>query len=267
MKKYLVLVFCLLSMSFTYASLSDLYDCRMSYDYDGILKSVFEKKTKYWILERQDVEVALQHLNAYCCAKKYLTDNCGVADNEVPESPYLWDHLIDAVMRKLDAMDAPLWFKPDPEAKARRDQIRKIAKQTKWETPKKIVEDFTSKWKVWEEWWMAEKYKQWCLWVSDLLDNFVKTQTERAQTNENIESIKANCDIIATSRVNKEMAYVQTVMMSKWIQLLHDNLNAYLKDYFLKEKMDTLIEKFKKFSWLFGRVSQRLNEWTATCWW
>lgn len=267
MKKYLLLVLLLFGVQFVYWASVMNYDCLMSTNYEASLDSLFEKKQKYWILERDDVELALQHLNAYCCAKKYLINWCKSQNNEIPESPYLSDHLVDAVMRKLDAMDVMYGFKPDPDAKQRRQDIRQTTEKTQWDTPSAIYDKFKSTWKVWETWWIYQKYREWCDGVVEILSNMIKIQTNIDQTNETVDLVSSNCQLLATNRANKEMNYVQQVMFAKWIQMLQDNLKEYIQEYFMKKKMDVLIEKFKNFVWLFWSVAQKLNEWTSNCWW
>ena len=70
-----------------------------------------EKSQRKGMRRDADVTIALNHLKAYCCksvigpkdTKKKLCENFDYPPS-YPQSPYLFDHLIDVGLRKLDAI-------------------------------------------------------------------------------------------------------------------------------------------------------------------
>ncbi|MFZ5341223.1 MAG: hypothetical protein ACOZBL_01260 [Patescibacteria group bacterium] len=47
------------------------------------------------------------------------------------------------------------------------------------------------------------------------MSNMIKIQTNIDQTNETVDLVSSNCQLLATNRANKEMNYVQQVMFAK----------------------------------------------------
>ena len=79
---------------------------------------------------------ALTNLKAYCCSM-VIPGSCTQAEKDnlpkdyYPESAYLFDHLVDVAMRRLDGIQTLAYnLEPDPTGKARREHITKTADDT-----------------------------------------------------------------------------------------------------------------------------------------
>jgi len=100
------------------------------------------------ILPVEAFERALINLKSQCC-KKEIRKTCSESDMQnikdpYPESAWLFDHLIDVAMRRLDGVkELAYGLDPDPTALDRRKKITAIATNPKVTTPKDIEKLFT----------------------------------------------------------------------------------------------------------------------------
>ncbi len=103
------------------------------------------------------VNVAQNHLRSYCCKKGLLQDaeTCKNLDTIYVESPFLFDHLLDIYLRRLDAFgktdttkDLMYWLEADPQWKERRDFMIEILQDPNGAPPMKIAEKYQKTWKL-----------------------------------------------------------------------------------------------------------------------
>lgn len=85
------------------------------------------------VLPAEAFKRALINLKSYCCTQVNFKVSCSANDIQnikppYPESAFLFDHLIDVAMRRLDG-DKKLAYglDPDPTALERRQKIAEIA--------------------------------------------------------------------------------------------------------------------------------------------
>lgn len=86
----------LLSASISGAVFADIvYDCGLVTDDSA---SLLEKMnlSSNGALKQEDMENAMTDLKAYCCQQQILKNDCDSAggNNDNPESPYIFDHLV-----------------------------------------------------------------------------------------------------------------------------------------------------------------------------
>lgn len=111
------------------------------------------------IITNNDLNTALLNLKKYCCEnnlwdlsyetctkdKKFFNDNA-------PDSPYLFDHLFDVLMRRLNWLggEKNIYTKTkmtlDDKWAKRRETIEKHAKSIDWSNPQTIINEYQKEW-------------------------------------------------------------------------------------------------------------------------
>jgi len=103
------------------------------------------------ILPREAFKKALINLKAYCCTKE-IKKSCSPSDIKniqipYPESAFLFDHLIDIAMRRLDGITGLAYnLSPDPTAIERRTKITEIANSANGIQARTIEAIYTGYW-------------------------------------------------------------------------------------------------------------------------
>lgn len=104
------------------------------------------------VLPRDAFKKALINLKAHCCTKEIQT-SCSPSDIQniqlpYPESVFLFDHLLDVAMRRLDGITGLAYnLSPDPTAMERRTKITEIANSANG-MPAKAIEDIYIKYRT-----------------------------------------------------------------------------------------------------------------------
>jgi hypothetical protein len=83
-------------------------------------------------LPSDNFTTVISNLKAYCCSQNLIPcskdEKSNLPEKNYPESPYLFDHLTDMSMRRLDGIPSLAYGKEvDPMAKVRRNTIDTIA--------------------------------------------------------------------------------------------------------------------------------------------
>lgn len=118
------------------------------------------------ILPNDAITKVFEHLRFACCKAGILTNaQCEWYDESAvfPESMYLFDHLLDIYLRRLDAKqedanwwDLTYWLEPDPLWKEWREFISQIANDSDGTPPTMINEKYRNFWKwsiFFEKYW------------------------------------------------------------------------------------------------------------------
>ena len=114
------------------------------------------------IITKDDLNTAILNLKKYCCDndKKWgLTDEICTRDknffnDNVPDSPYLFDHIFDVIMRRLNwqSGDINIYTKTkmslDDKWTKRREFIDSQAEATGWSNPETIIAEY---WNLWTQ--------------------------------------------------------------------------------------------------------------------
>lgn len=113
---------------------------------------------KFWnIMPTQAVNVAQDHLRTFCCKKKLLTDpsSCTNLDEVYLESPFLFDHILDIYLRRLDAFektdstdDLLYDLDPDIQWRERRKFVVQVGQDPEGNAPMKIYDQYRKYWKL-----------------------------------------------------------------------------------------------------------------------
>lgn len=103
------------------------------------------------IIKKEDLNIAILNLKKYCCDKElwWLKQNDEVCTKNKPffndnslDSPYLFDHIFDIIMRRLNwlSWDTNIYkgMSLDDKWEERRSEITKHATSLEWSTPQSI---------------------------------------------------------------------------------------------------------------------------------
>lgn len=258
LKRSLLLLVVFYSFSISLADAVFPYDCQLWPE------SLSERvKALIWtneILDVEAVDMALNNLDIYCRSKNYKIPFVWWWQR-VPESPYLYDHLADVGFRKLfwDSKTS-YWLKLDEQWEKRREQVRKMVEDPTWKSSQQFLEAYASIWQPGNVKGLEYKYKSICDEIYNVRINFL-TNYERDKQSQ----FMTLCEYKTNDIIRKEMTYLKTVMMWRSIKYMKDNINDYASKYFVKTRMDKMIEKFSVLQWYFSVVTQKVSEWTENC--
>lgn len=247
----------------------------------------------------QNVLVALQHLHYYCCEKGEIEEeNCvwlSFNDMYYAQSFYLFDHLIEIGWRSLDGdanqqyPNATLsphgveWFQIMRKmAIAVHGAIpwvviayyEKFRKPEQWtfamyiEEPRKTIKNsnfvkwFTKKYDE-EDWFgLKNKYLGMCF-IVQVMSTELRWETQTS--NRNNKKVINSCLERANDRIKAEFDYVKQILIQQWANLVVSSLKNYADAYFVRGRMQELLQKFGDLQWLFVTVNQKFNEGTKQC--
>lgn len=222
-----------------------------------------------WVLPAEAFNQALINLKAYCCAQVVQTA-CTDKEKEnlptqYPESAYLFDHLIDITMRRLDGITGLAYgLSPDPTALKRREEIDKIANSAIGMQSSEIEKlyreyrqlhnnenfDITNYNKNdFATFSLRDKYNTLCDILKNLYEKLKSKDSDIIigwYLDKN--SFFNGCRNLVNKRVQRENGYVKILMVQKSNQLFNETMKAYTKKHFVEEKLMglwTLINKVK----------------------
>lgn len=273
MKRYAILVG-VLFIWFTYAAgdTQILYDCQIwAASWDKLEPQLNNYFPTAKVLKKDEVEMAQRHLKSYCCAKPILTDgnDCAWAKSpstDFPESPYLFDQLIDIWFKKLDwDPDRSYWLSVDPTGQDYRKQTREKAEQREWARPEEFKNLFGSFWSnesAQSDSSLPAKYRKVCDEAYTISMSLLKIYSMDMP-----ETALWGCRQAAEQRIWEEKNYLDSISMVKAVKLYTDNLNDYLKEYFNKTRLTYLLEKLKTIVGNAGHVDRKATPAVETASW
>jgi len=225
---------------------------------------------------------AIRNLTAYCCKdilkqwNKGPDARCkdsGKLPDDWPDSPYLFDHLVDVGLRRLDVLNNYSDVQPDPTWYARRTFITGVATNPSIIVPKTITDAY-SKYRTLSGAWMFKKIH---LKIENMdatelwkLQNFLtgynnENKISLADKYNNLCRIARNiyekkpwqkitiwgdklskgrsyytdCQNMVAKRINQENTYVKGILINKATDMLQKNFQAIHKQ-FVQDKLTTL---------------------------
>ena len=304
MKRILILIAILFSMiSITFAAQSDaesdgdcLFFLNLAWWDENNNDEIVANLAK--AMPKEAIEKAVDHLRAYCCDVKkgdiWLCENNN--NNTVyPESVYLFDHILDIYLRRLDAKqkddnweDLLYGLEPDEMWAEWRNFIIERWNDVKWSLPLEIKDKFSSmrklsarvtnflgdneaninNWKnSFEE--NIKNYDNRTLWDKyNLACDVAKYISERElllSTSKLTTSEYNSCKKLTRARINNEVVYTQVLLMQKGNVLLWDNLKSYLNTYFVSNKLSALQEKVFNMATSFAEVNNAVLQLVSEC--
>lgn len=111
------------------------------------------------IITKDDLNTAILNLKKYCCdsgkwglTKAICSGDASFFNENVPDSPYLFDHIFDVMMRRLNWQngDVNIYTKTkmslDEKWATRRKWIDEQAESTDWSNPEIIINEYKKYW-------------------------------------------------------------------------------------------------------------------------
>lgn len=124
------------------------HDCNLvvGENFKGTIKN-YEVFTYKKVVPEAAFEQALTNLKAYCCAQVVPSSCSQIEKNSLPksypESAYLFDHLLDVTMRRLDGIPSLAYgLSVDPAGKTRRTYSNDVAASANGTQAKTIEEKY-----------------------------------------------------------------------------------------------------------------------------
>ncbi len=248
------------------------------------------------ILPKPAIKQAMLNLKSFCCDQKLIELETCSEDNQIssdwvyPMSAYLYDHILDVSMRRLDAKEAGkngedliYGLLPDQTGKGWREFITKQANNKDWSIPLQISTKFKenresgiNSLKAWNQssneiWWeeefsdyadwnLADKYKNVCETSIYLYWDW-KEDIDRKTLNKAYQK----CEDMSNKRMQKEFNYTKAILMQKWNRLLYNNIKSYLDTYFSQNKLVALQQLVFNIKNTFNEVNKAVIELVSPC--
>lgn len=249
-------------------------------------------------MPKEAIEKAVNHLKAYCCDINYL-DNAScwqTNNNEIyPQSIYLFDHILDVYLRRLDAKqkndnweDLLYGLEPDEMWAEWRNFIIERWNDVKWSLPLEIKDKFSSMRKLsaritnflgdnetninnWKNSFeeniinydnrtLWDKYNLACDVTKYISERKLLLSTSKLSTSE-----YNSCKKLTEARINNEVVYTQVLLMQKGNKLLWSNMKSYLSTYFISTKLMALQEKVFNMATSFAEVNNAVWQLIPEC--
>lgn len=294
--------------------LSTIFWCVFAYANDNDCKLlVIDKNSAYVALENvkyknayknvfsdEAIKQVFDNLRSFCCLQKDFTkyDNCTWVDTsrDFPYSAYLFDHMLDVYLRRLDAKqkdenweDLIYSLTPDPKWQEWREYISNIWNSKDWYVPADIVAQYKKAWDSQEvfrsfsnditnksrgDWEshinnVLSKYPDLTLWdryywacniitylYLQLVDNIPEATLKNRYT---------NCNTLVEKRITAEKNYTDAVIQWKWTLLLEKNMSTYLETYLFDNKMASLQDLVIKIRTLFTEINKWIEKLVKEC--
>lgn len=252
---------------------------------DGFVKKVLENVPllnppyELTIFTDEDLKTILWHHQQYCCQTNTNEKTCEWkldGKHYFPESPYLIDHIINIGMRKFNGIQEHcdvLWISCTTRdgkvlLKEWREESQKLAEETDGVPPSQLYELF-KKYR-WDVTTFAEQNSS-----NQIANAYYTMCYEAVQIRKSLKSNQGDginqedawiqwCHQLVQKRYQEESAYVQSLMVDKWVQYLYENMRSYLQTYFVDTRMNAFVDKFGKLDACFNMVLKYVTR-TSCC--
>lgn len=292
MKKLIIWMIVLMFIwSYTIANDCDIVGSDINWNFESLENWKYEN-----ILPQDAMKQAMLNLKWFCCEQNILQANTCESDWSLnpnwiyPSSAYLYDHILDVSMRRLDAKqenengeDLIYGLVPDSAWLDWRNFITDRANDKNWSIPLEISDKFKqtreAQWnslKAWssntdmprdtntfenyDQWRLVEKYLGVCETSMYLYLNFPwdKNKTK-------LNSAYLNCEKITNIRIKKEIDYTKAILMQKWNKFLYNNIKSYLDIYFWQNKLVALQQLIFNIKNTFNEINKAITNTEPVC--
>ena len=299
MKKIITIIaiFILYLISVTYAA-NENWDCDLLFSKDKILSNWNEDNVENLVkaMPKESLEKAFENLNKYCCDTEMISINCsGTNDNTLyPESLYIFDHILDIYLRRLDAKEEnDNWgnllynLEPDSLGKEWRDFITEYGNDINGSLPLMIKYKYDIFWtwsrdvtafidnydltkdnrkdsinsqiQKYDDWTLYDKYNLACDTVLLIVENYLISAKWLWNAEYN------SCKNLTNARIDNENTYVQAILMQKANKLLWSNVESYLSVYFVHNKLFELEQLLFDINTSFTEINKWITKLIPNC--
>lgn len=230
-----------------------------------------------------DLRTSVLHHQMSCCESVLKDDRevCAQAKQETNDckscyahSNYLYDHLLNIGMRKFDgiqehcdALNISCEMKTSGVKTLEwRERITEIAEDVEGYPPSLIMEEFLKyRWDASKESvnnvdTISNAYYDLCQETQNIINAIGINQ----QVDSSVLSPYALCRRLVEARYRQEYDYVRTLMVEKGVQYFVQNTRSYLHDYFIKNRMTELVNKYARMDNCFTTVLRYATK-TSCC--
>lgn len=297
MKNIMILMIVLISLTcYTTANDCGIVESDINWNFK-MLENWDDNWARSILMPKAAMKKALLNLKSFCCDRwiankeKCSTDSAIDTDGIYPSSAYLYDHILDISMRRLDAKqennnwdDLIYGLEPDKSGLEWREFITEhgnnkngsipLAISEKFKTYREAQSNMLDSWspndsdlpwsendfKNYSERRLVEKY----LWVCETsLYLYLKSPGEKDKIKLN--KAYLNCKKLSNNRIKNEVNYTKAILMQKWNTFLYNNIQSYLDTYFVQNKLVALQEIIFNIQNTFNEINKGVPELVPNC--
>jgi len=230
------------------------------------------------LLPAEAIQRVTKNLRAYCCEQKYLrnTNEVTVCDQDMdiptnsyfPQSAYLFDHLVDMMLRRLDGNEALIY--PDvavhPQGKERRELMREYASNPDGVMPAVVVNSTTEYWNTEEEGngTLYRLYNEVCATADTHYRSLFRLSSGSAGGRELTRAVEL-CNELVWERIQYELMYARMIINLQANRMLSKSMTTHLVDYYANNRLMTLQSSIAEMVGAFTTVNRFVVEWTRQC--
>jgi hypothetical protein len=219
---------------------------------------------------------ASKNLRSYCCEQKILrnTDKVTICDPSdvpankyFPQSAYLFDHIIDIMLRRLDGNESLIY--PDvsvhPQWKSRREGMRNYASNPLWAAPLTII-NFIQPYRYDDKNnpnQLIDLYTRSCETAFNLYKSVAGNSPWASATRRILDN--GTCTTIVQEQIQYELLYARTVINLLANQSLRTYFTNNLNDYYVNNRLIRLQSTISEMIGAFTTVNRFVVEWTKMC--
>lgn len=252
------------------------------------------------IYPKESIRRALLNLKAACCQQNKIwsqTQRCKYDKenwfflNNYPDSKFLYDHLVDIWLRRLDAMEKLLyeWTTPDPIWKERREFINTKWSQEEWTTPTDILPKFKEQRTLninhilpdredanYNQQYQNERtsiagqqytnrplvnrysnlckvsaYIYWYMWAK--LGYYTRT------------NLYSSCKLQSQDITARNISFTKSIVLKKSNKILYDNINSHITNYLSQSRLAKLKETILWIVQYLNVINKKIIKLIETC--
>lgn len=270
--------------------------------------TIKNRDKKFWnILPDSAITRIFDNLKSFCCNNKNYTVSESICEAEsknlqsvYPETPFLYDHILDILLRRLDAKqkddvggDLIYNLEPDDVWYNWRNSINELANNKDWALPMSIellYEENRTLWSAPYKIWFRDKIWIYSWNLEEINNNYADFNLVNRYyysceiallfyfklwwtlniwlDNNKLESMTMaydNCRILVQRRIDQENSYVKTLLIQKWNTLLQDTIKSYIDSYFIQNRLMNLQDTIFQTSNYFFDVKQNTDRLVQNC--
>lgn len=228
------------------------------------------------LLPKEAVIRASKNLRSFCCEQKMIrntetnTEICKdqdlPANKQFPQSQYLFDHLVDIMLRRLDGN--PDLIYPDvplhPRGKIWREIIRQYAVVPEWKSPAQLINISMDDWVAPKPDGLIKLYGSVC---STAYSYYTSLAASKESPGAQVTAKTAIdiCPTLVQSIVQYELMYIRMIIDLLANRSLWHSMSTYLKDYYANNRLVNLQSTINEMVGAFTTVNRFYVEWTKQC--
>jgi len=231
------------------------------------------------LLPEEAVARASMNLRAFCCEQKMIRDLDWTpedkkvckdqdipANKQFPQSQYLFDHLVDVMLRRLDGNSDLIYADValHPRAKDWREKIREYAIVPEWKSPAELINVAMDDWVQPKQNGLINLYGSVC---STTYRYYTSLSASKSSPGAQATARTAidTCPVLVKSIIQYELMYIRVIIDLLANRSLWHSMSTYLKDYYANNRLVNLQSTINEMVGAFTTVNRFYVEWTKQC--